>query len=679
MERAADSAPAIRALAPEMDAQWALTITRCLQRDPSKRFATAGNVATALQPRWRPPMVYWNRRQWITAAGVAAVGVALVPVGLRFTEQTPVLPEGAEALLIPIANSTGEPQLDGITELFRNQLAQSVRLNLLESRRLSSALVQMGKPEDSTDPEALREAAWRSNAVVSIFGGVSKVGPDYALNIQLETRGSQPDNPRTKTLRSFPASDPAALMRSVRDASIWVRETIGESATTIASFDRLPADTTTESWEALTYYARGQQFYMKNDWEHALLQFRAALQEDPKFTLAAMRLGDVLMSQNQQTAGIAQWQTAIAMLKERPVTRAEELFGRGMFAFDSGDLEASERHFRTWAVEYPHDWRAAFYRWIPLCMNGHAAQALEVLSALKPVVPEYADLYTGLIACHLILGQTNAARELVPTVRRLSPPNRKERADLREASIRFREADLVGYLEVLRTIQKSTYRRGAADAMLEEGLLLIDAGYPEGAAANIDRFLRSGSWVETAPEQTSLRVVQAWAEMTAGRRDAAVEHARLALQSESGPLVVALTGTVFARSGARARAREALRMTDDFQDLHLYRMARHRIGGELAYADGRLDVAISELRSAAALEPAVAHRQYLIEALPPGSPERLELSRNALRVPWQSLRPPVMHHIGAMRVAVTDVNAAGLTDPFAHRFAESSMKLEAVI
>ena len=629
---------------------WA--ITRCLEREPTKRFSSARNLATALRPRWQPPMVYWNRRQWLTAAGVAVAGVALVPVGLRFTEQTPVLPEGAEALLIPIANSTGESQLDGITELFRNQLAQSVRLNLLERGRLSSALVQMGKAEDSTDPTALREAAWRSNAVVSIFGSVSNVGPDYALNIQLETRGSQPDNPRTKTLRSFSASDPSALMRSVRDASIWVRETIGESAATIAAFDRLPADTTTNSWEALTFYARGQQFILKNDYELALLQFRAALEADPKFTLAAMRLGDVLMSQNQQTAGIAQWRTAIAMLKERSVTRAEELFGRGMFAFDSGDLEASERHFRTWAAEYPHDWNAAYYRWIPLCMNGHAAQALEVLTALKPLIPDYADLYTSLIACHLILGQTDAARELVPTVRRVSPANRRERADLREAFIRFREADLVGCLEVLRPVQKSTYRRGAADAMLQEGLLLIDAGYPEASAANIERFLRSGSWLESAPEQISLRVVQAWAEMLAGRHADAVEHARLALGSETGPLIVALTGTIFARAGARSFANDALRIASQFSDIQLYRMARHRILGAVAHATNRVDEAVVEFRAAAALEPLIAHRQYLIDALPMGSRERVDLAVQALRNPWQNLRPPLMHHIGAIATAV---------------------------
>ena len=94
---------------------------------------------------------------------------------------------------------------------------------------------------------------------------------------------------------------------------------------------------------------------------------------------------------------------------------------------------------------------------------------------------------------------------------------------------------------------------------------------------------------------------------------------------------------------------------------------------------GRGDDAIRELRSAAALEPLIAHRQYLMEALPAGSPERLDLAVNAVRYPWQNLRPPLMHHIGAIGIAVRDVNAAGVNDPFAKRFVESSRKLESTL
>jgi hypothetical protein len=212
--------------------------------------------------------------------------------------------------------------------------------------------------------------------------------------------------------------------------------------------------------------------------------------------------------------------------------------------------------------------------------------------------------------------------------------------------------------------------------MLQEGLLLIDAGYAEASAANIERFLRSGSWVETLPEQIALRVVQAWAEMLSGRTEAALEHARFALGAETGPLIVALTGTIFARCGAVSLAKDALRIASQFDDIPLYRFARFRTMGALALAEGRQNDALRELRNAAALEPPIAHRQYLIEALPRGSRERRERALHALRYPWQNLRPPLMHHIGATAIAISELDAADVArNRFATRFTESSQKL----
>ena len=678
MERAAADAPDVRALAPELDVQWASAITRCLQRDPGKRYKSARSLAAALAPRWRPPMAYWTRRQWIRAAALLTplAGVASIPAFLRFSEGGDVLPEGAQVLIGPITNSTGEPDYDATTELLRDQLAQSVRLKLIEGRSLASTLTQMGKvgSEDASD---IREAAWRLNAALNVFGNLARVGPDYALNVQVETRGPQPDSPRTKALRSFSATDPQALMRSVREASIWIRETAGESASSIASFDRLPDNATTPSWQALALYARGQQFFMNQNFNPAIDKFAEALAADPGFTLAALRRGDLLISQNRPGEGFRQYRDGLAMLKTRPVTRPEELYGRGMFALDSGDFDAANRHLRTWALEYPYDWRAAFYRVMPLCMTGYAAQGLELTKGLLTSMPDYADNYAQTIWCHLVLGQTDEAQALIPEFRRLSEPQgRADRGAIHVAHIRFRVGDCVGCLEALRAVRRTTkYPRFASDAMLYEVLLLIDAGYPDIAATNANAFLRAGSWEDARPQQVVLLTAMAWAEMLAGRHAAAVEHAQQAVRSEAAALILALAGTIFARAGQVDLADDALRRCQELEEIPIYRVAKHRIRGELARRANRTDEALVELRTAAALEPSMAHRQYLIEALPHGSSERLNLVKDALRAPWQNLRPPPIHHIGAMRIVVGDALAADLNDPFARKFAQSSKSL----
>jgi eukaryotic-like serine/threonine-protein kinase len=681
MQRASDFVPDVRALAPNLNRSWSVAIAKCLQRDPAKRYSQARDVAIQLQSpsgtlpaHWNRPA--WTRRQWAAgmAVGISAPGLALIAHITRFHWQSSKLPEGAMALVSPIENLTGDKRFDGITELFRGQLSQSVHLNLLADGRLSEVLKQMGRPEGNTEPAALREAAWRSNAPVWVTGTVSRIVADYVLNVQVEVRGSQPDNPRSKALRSFSASDAAALMRSTREASLWVREIVGESAATISSFDRLPEEATTPSWEALDAYARGQQFFLNQNFDPAILEFESALRADPMFTLAALRRADLLVSQGRQKEGFAQWRSAITMLAKRRITRAEELNARGMFALDSGDIPEADRYYRIWSQEYPFDWRAPFYRTLPLMLDGHVAEALDLLQRVRQQMPDYGDVYAQLIACHLVLGQPAEAEALVPELRKRGRP---ERADLRLGYIRFIQGDCVGYLRILRQVQVSTaYHRGAADAMLREGLLLVDAGYPEAAADNIEAFLRRGSWVETEAQQTGLRMVQAWGELIAGRKAAAIAHAKSALDSETGPIMVAVAGSIFARAGAASLVHRALSLCEGLMDIPLYQIARHRILGEQARAAGRTARSIEEFRNAAALEPYIAHRQYLIEALPSSDPECMALCQNVIRIPWQLLRPPPLHCLGSLSIAIPLINnTAGAGNAFSTNFAASCKKL----
>jgi eukaryotic-like serine/threonine-protein kinase len=673
VQRTSAPPPDATKLVPRLDRRWATAIERCLQREPGDRLQSAAAVEQLFRRRAQP-FPLWSRRTWIKTgaiASIAAAAVSQLPRAFRLLHQDAKLPEGAEALLSPIVNSTGEPRFDGITELFRSQLSQSVHLNLMDRDEVTSTLKQMGQSEQAANPAIIQEVAWRANAALWISGTLQRIGTDYALSIGFETRGSQPNAPQSKQLKSFPATDDGSLMRSVRDASTWIRAQVGESASNIASFDRLPADVTTPSWEALALYARGQQYFMKQDFNSAILEFQGALAKDPKFTLAAMRLGDLLTSQYRQSEGFPQWRRAIQMLDQRSVTRSEELYARAMSSQDTGDNISAERQFRTWQLEYPHDWRPPFYRWVPLALEGHAEEALALLKPIQRDLPDYGDIYAQLINCHLILGQTAAAREWIPELRKYGRP---ERADLREGYIRFREGDCIGYLEILREIQKSkSYPRGVIDAAIREAMLFVDAGYSEAAAGNAARFLRDHNLAETAPQQNVLRTVQCWAEMLAGKRAGAVVSARQVMEAEKGPVLAAITGSVFARVGERSMAERVLSLCKSLADFPLYSLAQHRIQGEQAKAESRLSEAITQFRLAAALEPKIAHRQYLIEAQPESSEERRELCENIVRIPWQMLRPPPLHCLGSLSLIR---NAQGNTnDSFAGRFFASASKL----
>jgi hypothetical protein len=86
---------------------------------------------------------------------ISAAGLSSAALISRFYRQDGKLPQGADALLTPIVNSTGDMRFDGITELFRAQVSQSAHLNFLGGEQFAGTLKQMGKPDNTGDPLAL--------------------------------------------------------------------------------------------------------------------------------------------------------------------------------------------------------------------------------------------------------------------------------------------------------------------------------------------------------------------------------------------------------------------------------------------------------------------------------------------------------------------------------------------
>ena len=80
MLRAADQPKPIRAKVPDIDPRWEAAINRCLQRDPKRRFASAGELAAWFRGgAWRP-VRYWTRQEW-TRNLAAALVVLLAALG----------------------------------------------------------------------------------------------------------------------------------------------------------------------------------------------------------------------------------------------------------------------------------------------------------------------------------------------------------------------------------------------------------------------------------------------------------------------------------------------------------------------------------------------------------------------------------------------------------------------
>ena len=69
-------------------------------------------------------------KRWLLVSAVAAV--ALFSFGLRFIRSDSLT--SPVVVMAPIANGTGDPVLEGITDMLRQQLTQSTFMTVLRSR-----------------------------------------------------------------------------------------------------------------------------------------------------------------------------------------------------------------------------------------------------------------------------------------------------------------------------------------------------------------------------------------------------------------------------------------------------------------------------------------------------------------------------------------------------------------
>jgi hypothetical protein len=95
VRRVEEEAPRARSRAPGLDSRWDAAIARCLQRGPTRRFASAQDVIHALTGA-RPTVPLARRAGMLGALGLVALAALLVPrAELGLAPSCPPLPAGA--------------------------------------------------------------------------------------------------------------------------------------------------------------------------------------------------------------------------------------------------------------------------------------------------------------------------------------------------------------------------------------------------------------------------------------------------------------------------------------------------------------------------------------------------------------------------------------------------------
>ena len=592
---------------------WDRVLERALSADAAHRFGSAREIVRALTRPYLGRARVMVAHPVAAAVGVAAV-LALLAAGLRFYGQTkPQIGAASEIVLTDLFNGTGEAELDGAAEAMRSQLAQSPHFNIVPRDRVHERLAQMRRtPGDLATPEAAREVAMREDAPLVAYSTLSRLGQEYVVGVKIERVGARPTIVAGSWAQSFSAARKPQIFDAIRDAAIWIRRTVGEQPADLADQDRPVAETTTSSWEALRLFAKANAQHAGGNLANAALLLRQAIQLDPDFAAAHMRLADILISLKQDREGYEEWHRAIEAAEKHEITSRESLRLRGQYFEDIGDVPAAEQAFRTYAVHYPNDSIAAVFLAGTLNRLGRNAEAATWYEKGLALQPDSQAASVHLAKTYMDMGRFDLARKPIEVVRK---QGHGDWAGWLDALAKFADGDVDGAIQAMTAVRNSNDVQWHSRGFTVVASWFAEMNQDDRAAAE----LQAGIAFDAARGLQD-READKWLHLaeihrrTGDLQGAANAALRVAAATPTvRPLMVA--GTVLARAGRIADAQRLYERIGDFGDVPRVRMLRHRLAGEILLAQARSRDALGELEKAFALAGRWENRSSLARAL----------------------------------------------------------------
>ena len=204
------------------------------------------------------------------------------------------IPAGSEILLAEISNPD-QGLSNAFTEALRIGLSSSPQFKLIEPTNVRRALARMERaPNSPLDETIARELALREGAEAYLTGTIGMLGNQFLLVTHLVNSADD------RVLASFrETTGEADLIEGIDRLADQIRRSLGESLATIEAREPLNR-VTTNSLEALRYYASGVNAFRNGEAAEAVIQLKAAIAEDPEFASAWSFMGPALQSSGSE-------------------------------------------------------------------------------------------------------------------------------------------------------------------------------------------------------------------------------------------------------------------------------------------------------------------------------------------------------------------------------------------
>jgi len=577
-------------------------------------MSTASSVSPASRPKW-----------WLYAGLAALICVVGVAGFVLYQRHAQAITEKDLILVTDFANTTGDSVFDGtLKKALAVDLQQSPFLNVVPEQQVQQTLKFMGRsPDEPITPDIGREICQRNGIKALLTGSIALVGNQYLVT--LEAINASTGDSLAQAQQQASSKD--AILNTLGSAATKLRERLGESLASAQKFDTPLDQATTSSLEALKAFTLADAQHNKLEDIASVPFYQRAIELDPNFALAHLRLG--IVAANTGQFALATKEVAKAFELRDRTSEYERLYITAYYYFNTGQVEKTIQGWELMKQTYPRDMVSrinvgASYALIgqyekvvencleairvqPDAVNcylagaaayrnlGRLANADALLSQAEQRKIGGTSLYIGLARSAILRGDTAGAARM-EELAKASPEGELRLLD-QEAS-HAAALGQVGRLRELRTRAVDGAKRlnmsdFAATQLMQEANAEAELGYASRAAEEVDSALASSRDPNFLAQVADTLV-------TAGqdkRAEALITEARKArpddtlLQTIIGPRIQARIQIHQGKPGAAVKTLAAAQPYEDGLWFHT-----HVLRGEAQLASGAASDAVQEFR-----------------------------------------------------------------------------------
>ena len=305
---------------------------------------SAGSSSVALPP---PPRSRWRLYAALGALVLVAVGIGF----FLYQQRAHTITEKDSILVTDFVNTTGDAVFDGtLKKALAVDLQQSPFLNVVSEQQVRKTLKFMGKgPDEPVTADIGREICQRTGIKAMLTGSVALLGDQYLITLQALNASTGDSLGQVQQQ----AKGKDAVLNALGTAATSLRGKLGESLASVQKFDKPLDEATTSSLEALQAFTLGDVQHTKLEDIASMPFYQRAIELDPNFALAHLRLGVVAGNTGQNALAAKEVQKAFE-LRGR-TSEYERLYITAYYYFDRGEVEKTIQAWELMKQTYPRD------------------------------------------------------------------------------------------------------------------------------------------------------------------------------------------------------------------------------------------------------------------------------------------------------------------------------------